>query len=168
MKHTIQKVVQAALLAALVCVATMAIRIPSPLGGYINLGDGAVLLCARFLPLPFGFLAAAVGSALADLLSGYAVYAPATFLIKGLMVVAFALIQKAFAKKNHPAADCVIGGVVAELVMSAGYLFFESFLYGFGASLVNLSANAVQGVAGVAVGLALIRLFEKAGIFQRP
>ena len=62
----------------------MLIKIPSPLKGYINLGDGIVLLAAWVLPLPYGLVAAGLGSALADLFSGYVVYAPATFAIKAL------------------------------------------------------------------------------------
>ena len=38
----------ASLIAALVCVATMIIKIPSPLKGYINLGDCVVLLAGMF------------------------------------------------------------------------------------------------------------------------
>ncbi len=35
----VRKLVAAALLAALACGATMVIQIPSPIGGYLNLGD---------------------------------------------------------------------------------------------------------------------------------
>ncbi|MBQ9162421.1 MAG: ECF transporter S component, partial [Clostridia bacterium] len=44
MKNATQKIVISSLFAALICVATMLIKIPSPLKGYINLGDGIVLL----------------------------------------------------------------------------------------------------------------------------
>ena len=75
------------MLAALTCVATIVIKIPSPLNGYINLGDCIVLLSGWLLSPVYGFFAAGLGSALADLFSGYAAYAPATFLIKGLMAL---------------------------------------------------------------------------------
>ena len=85
--HTTHQIVTAALLAALVCVATMLIKIPSPLKGYLNLGDGIVLLCGWFLSPVYGFLAAGIGSGLADLFAGYVIYVPATFVIKGVMAV---------------------------------------------------------------------------------
>ena len=44
MKSKTQSMVMAAMLAALTCAATMVIKIPSPLHGYINLGDCIVLL----------------------------------------------------------------------------------------------------------------------------
>ena len=87
MKTKTQKIVMAALLAALACIATMIIKIPSPLKGYINLGDCIVLLAGWMLLPKYGFLAAGLGSALADLFSGYVIYAPATFVIKGVMAV---------------------------------------------------------------------------------
>ena len=77
-----KRIVMAAMLAALTCVATMVIKIPSPLKGYLNLGDCVVLLAGWMLSPVYGFLAAGIGSALADVFSGYVLYAPATFVIK--------------------------------------------------------------------------------------
>ena len=45
----IRKLVLAALLAALVCVATMVVQIPSPMQGYVNLGYCFVLLSGWLL-----------------------------------------------------------------------------------------------------------------------
>lgn len=51
--QNIKKLVTAALLAAMTCVATMIIKIPTPTFGYIHPGDGFVLLCGVVLgPLP--------------------------------------------------------------------------------------------------------------------
>ena len=80
-----KKIVMAAMFAALCCVATMIIKIPSPLKGYLNLGDCIVLLSGFMLSPVYAFLAAGLGSALADLLGGYVAFAPATFIIKALM-----------------------------------------------------------------------------------
>ena len=66
-----KKIVLAALMAALACVATMIIKIPSPLKGYLNLGDCIVLVSGWMLSPTYGFLAAGLGSALADVFSGY-------------------------------------------------------------------------------------------------
>ena len=156
MVNKTKKIVFSALLASLVCVATMVIKIPSPLSGYINLGDGVVLLCGWLLGPLYGFLAAAVGSALADLFYGYMVYVPATFVIKG----AVALIACILSKKTKK----FIGAIAAEAVMVAGYYVFEGFLYGFGASLVNIVPNIVQATAGIIVGLLLIGVFKKTNI----
>ena len=159
MNNTTKKTVIAALLASLCCVATMVVKIPSPLNGYLNLGDCIVLICGWALSPAYGFLAAGLGSALADLFAGYIVYAPATFFIKGAMALtAYFLVRKLKAKKTTAR---LIGGVLAELLMILGYFVFEGFLYGFLPSAVNIPANAVQGVAGIVLGLVLMQLFDK-------
>ena len=163
-KNATQKMVIAALLAALTCVATMIIKIPSPLKGYMNLGDCVVLVAGWMLSPLYGFLAAGIGSALADLFSGYVVYAPVTFVIKGIMALAAWYICKALHKKINSPASRIISGISAELIMILGYYVFEGFMYGFGASLVNIPANAVQGAAGLILGFVLIKVFEKAKI----
>lgn len=156
-----KKIVISALMAALVCVATMIIKIPSPLQGYINLGDCIVLVSAWVLSPVYGFFAAGVGSALADLLSGYPLYAPATFIIKGCMALVAFGIFKLMKNKTRKLPARLIGGILAEIVMVGGYFIFEGFLYGFGASLVNIPPNCIQGVAGIVIGLLLVKVFEK-------
>ena len=154
------------MLAALACVATMIIKLPSPLGGYINLGDGIVLLCGWVLGPVYAFMAAGIGSALADIFSGYALYAPATFVIKGLMALLTYAIFAVLSKKMKPFSARLLGAIAAEIVMVGGYFVFEGFLYRFVPSLVNIPANAVQGVAGIIIGMALITLFEKQNILK--
>ena len=146
---------------SLVCVATMLIKIPSPMKGYVNVGDCIVLLCGWMLSPVYAFVSAGLGSALADVLSGYLVYAPATFVIKGVMaLVAFAFC-KMLANKSGKLVSQIIGGLVAEILMVALYYVFEGFLYGFGASLVNIPANAIQGVVGLILGTVLIKILDK-------
>lgn len=156
-----KRIVMTALMASLVCVATMIIKVPSPMQGYINLGDCVVLLCGWILAPGYGFVAAGLGSALADVFSGYVTYAPATFLIKGTMALLMFACFKLMNKRIGKLPSQIIGGIIAEIVMVSGYYVFEGFLYGFIASVVNIPANAVQGVAGVIVGVVLIKVFEK-------
>lgn len=165
-KNTTQKIVMAAMLAALTCVATMIIKIPSPLKGYINLGDCVVLLAAWTLSPIYGFLAAGLGSALADLFSGYVVYAPATFVIKGVMALIAYYGFKLLHKKIGNLPSRIITGIVAEAVMILGYFVFEGFLYGFGPSVVNIPANSVQGIAGLILGCVLVKVFEKSKLIN--
>jgi len=161
MRTSTKKIVTAALLAALCCVATMIIKIPSPLKGYLNLGDCIVLLSGWLLSPVYGFLAAGVGSALADVFSGYVTYAPATFIIKGLMALIAHFGFKMLKNKIGNLPSRIISGILAEIIMVLGYFIFEGFLYGFIPSMVNIPANAVQGVAGLIIGIILVRIFEK-------
>ena len=162
MKINTKKIVMSAMLAALCCVATMIIKIPSPFKGYINLGDCVVLLSGWMLPYGYGFAAAGIGSALADVFLGYTVYAPATFVIKGLMAIIAGLCYKKMQGRLGGTPSRITGGIIAEIFMVLGYFVFEGFLYnGFGAVAVNIPVNAVQGAVGLILGLILAKIFEK-------
>ena len=156
-----KRIVITALMTAMVCVATMIIKIPSPMKGYLNIGDCIVLLCGWLLAPGYGFVAAGLGSALADLFSGYITYAPATFLIKGTMALiafgCFRLMNKRIGKLPSQ----IIGAVLAEIVMVLGYFVFEGFMYGFVPSAVNIPANSVQGAAGLILGIILVKVIER-------
>lgn len=158
------RLVVAALLAAMTCVATMIIKIPvQATGGYINLGDSIVILSGFVLGPVLGGVSAGLGSALADLLSGYAVYIPATFIIKGLMAVAAGLLIKDIHKKSI--LDFLWVCLASELIMIAGYLFFEAVILGYGkAALAAVVGNAVQGVAGIAVTVLLLPVVKRLDI----
>ena len=82
----IKRLVYTATFAALCCIATWLLVIPLPYG-YFNVGDVFVLLAGWCLGPLYGGLAAGLGCALADVFSGYALYAPATLIIKSLMGV---------------------------------------------------------------------------------
>ena len=112
----------------------------------------------------YGFLAAGLGSALADIFSGYIAYAPATFVIKGLMALVAYYGFKLLHSKVGNLPSRIIGGVLAETIMILGYFVFEGFMYGFVPSLVNIPANGVQGIAGLIIGVVLIKIFEKTKI----
>lgn len=166
MKNTTQKIVISSMFAALACVATMIIKIPSGLNGYLNLGDCVVLLAGWMLSPVYAFLAAGIGSALADVLSGYMLYAPVTFLIKGTMAVAAYVLFSVLSKNQRVHMGRIISGLAAECVMILGYYTFEAVLYGAKASLVNISGNALQGAAGLVMGIFLVNAFKKAQIFD--
>ena len=153
MKHDkLIKLVLAALFAALTCVATMLIHIPMPAtNGYINLGDGMVLLGAFLLGPAYGFAAGGLGSMLADLLLGYASYAPGTFIIKGLTALVAALILRALSGKF---SGLVAGSAVGEVVLVLGYFAYELLALGYGiAAAASIPGNAIQGAAGMVVGI---------------
>lgn len=162
-----QKIVLAALVAALACVATMIVKIPTPMKGYVNLGDCVVLVAGWILSPWYAFVAAGLGSALADLFSGYVIYAPATFVIKGVMALIVWVLYFVLKKATGKFVACLVGGVCAEIFMVLGYFVFEGLLYGFAPSLVNIPANAAQGVAGIVIGLVLIAVLEKTKLVRR-
>lgn len=158
------KLVTAALLAALTCVATMIIQIPVPVtSGYIHLGDGFVILSGILLGPVYGALAAGIGSMLADLLTGYMVYAPITFVVKGLAALASGLIFSILQKKNQkfhilPVIFC---GVCATVIIASGYFAAEAVILGYGpAAAASVPHNLIQGLFGIIISAIS---FSKAG-----
>ena len=144
----IRKLALGGVMAALVFVMTYLPKVPVPVtGGYVHLGDGMIFLAAMLLG-PMGVAASAVGSALSDLVGGYMTYIIPTFLIKGaIALVAWKLY------KPGSWLQTTIAFIIAEAVMVAGYFAFEAVLYGVPAALGAVGPNAIQGVAGVVVGL---------------
>ena len=166
MKDTrIKTLVFAALLAALVCVATMVIQIPSPANGYVNLGDCFVLLSGWLLGPLHGAAAAGIGSMMADLFLGYAYYAPGTLVIKGFMGLITGLIVHL---KPNSSFRLAFSGVIAELWMVAGYWFYAALLLGEGRSAaLSIPGNLVQGLVGLVVGFALLKLLQKSKVLKK-
>ena len=137
--------------AALVFIGTE-LKIPTAIG-YMNLGDGVILIASYFLG-PAAFFPAAIGSALGDLIAGYPVYIAPTFVIKGLMGLVAALIMSmSHDKKIAGVLIRIFAGIVAELIMVGGYFVFEMFMYGTEAALGSVAFNFIQ--AGVAIVISI-------------
>ena len=155
--------VSAAMLAALITVATTFVRIPTGINsGYIHLGDAIIFLAAMLLPLPYAMCAAAIGGSLADLLAGAAIWAPATFAIKALNVLPFYLLG---AKKNGRLMN---RGSAASAGMSAiitlgGYFVAEMLLYNTQSAVISLPFNAIQGVGSAVAFCAAAYALDCAG-----
>lgn len=145
---SVKKLALGGVMAALIFVMTYLPKVPVPVtGGYIHLGDGMIFLAAMLLG-PISIPAAAIGSALSDLVGGYMTYILPTFLIKGLMaLVAWKLLN------GTNWVRAAIAFTLAEIVMVAGYFAFEACVSGVPAALGAIGPNVIQGVGGVVVGL---------------
>ena len=168
-KHLL-KITTTAVMIAFTCVLTMAVRIPSPTKGYLNLGDAAVLLSGWLLGPIYGPIAGGVGSALADLFAGYPIYVPGTLLIKAAMALAVSLVPARFKKDgiSRPRLGFMVASVIAESVMIAGYYLFEAAVIGegFAAALTGVPGNIAQGIVGAAGAYLLIELLSRTEFFR--
>ena len=174
MKHdSLSKLVTAALFAALTCIATLVIQLRvTPTGGYVNLGDCIVLLCAWLLPPSYGMAAAGVGSMMADVVSGYAFYAPATLVIKALMALAggalFRWCVRRAKNSRAPIAACILSAAAAEAIMAWGYCAYEFWVLGLGhAALLGMVGNTVQALCGGISATAVYLLLQRSKILSR-
>ncbi|BBF45177.1 substrate-specific component PdxU2 of predicted pyridoxin-related ECF transporter [Lachnospiraceae bacterium KM106-2] len=160
------RLVITALFAALTYVATTLIQIPSPMSGYIHLGDGFVLLSGLVLGPFYGGLAAGIGSMLADLLSGYGHYVPGTFVIKFLAAFAcgwiFSLLKKRGNVKNLSTLAGIVGGMAGMVIVVIGYFFYSSLFLGKGiAAISSIPGNILQGITGTVVATLLFPVLYK-------
>lgn len=164
MERPIKRLVATALFMALCCAATIVIQIPSPTQGYVNLGDCMVLLAAWLLGPWYGMAAAGIGSAMADVLLSYPHYAPGTLVIKGAM----GLIAGVLALRRGERHGRLLGGVLAEIVMVAGYFGFSFLILGKGlAAAASIPGNIFQGIVGLAAAAALYEALDRSHILQR-
>lgn len=150
------RIVLTALFAALICVATMLVQIPIPAtGGYANLGDGVILICAFLMNPLYAVIAAGLGSFLADILAGYVSYALGTLVIKaGVAMIAALLYRKLFAsgRAGKMLFAMAVSGILAEAFMILGYFAYEALLLGLGMGAVGaIIGNLGQGIVGVLV-----------------
>ncbi|MBN2899167.1 MAG: ECF transporter S component [Clostridia bacterium] len=162
---TTRSIVAAGLMAALVTVGTMLIQIPVGISGYVHLGDSMVYFAGVIFGPVIGGLAAAIGSFLADMLSGYAVYAIPTFIIKGLDAVVIALVYKLLsggsASSTRKITAYTIAFLCGTLLMASGYFLFETFMYGMEGAIVAVIPNLFQGAVGGVISIPFFLLFSK-------
>ena len=153
MNNKTKLIVLNGLMIAFVCVATMVIQIPVPMTeGYVNIGDSIIFVTSIvFGPIP-GMVAGGIGSALADILTGYSHWAIFTLIIKGLegYIVGFIV------RKNTNLIKSIIATLLGVIVMVCGYLLSGGFLQGsLIVSLGSVPSNIVQGIISMIIGIPL-------------
>ena len=161
--RTLQQLVLSAMFAALCWAATMLVQIPT-VAGYTNIGEGMCLLSGLVLGPWYGFFAAGIGSALADLISGYAYYVPATFVIKGLVALVAALLLRPLLKKGRklPFWQLALVELPSEVVMVAGYFGYKALILGKGlAAAASIPNNLVQAAVGIVLSVVLYTALSK-------
>ena len=148
-KNALIQISLTAITAALVTVGTLIIRIPNPMGGYFNVGDVMIFVCALTFSPIIGGLAGGVGSAIADII-GFPVFSIPTLIIKGLEGFLASLITN---KKN--VFRDALAVVVAGSEMIIGYFLVELYplQWGLGGALAEVPGNVAQIVIGGLLGV---------------
>ncbi|WP_370830369.1 ECF transporter S component [Clostridium sp.] len=164
-KHISTKdITKIAIMATLVFISTFLIKIPS-LNGYTHIGDSMVVISALILGKKKGALAAGLGAALCDLLSGYMQYIIPTFLIKAIMVLIIAIIAENLINKTKFA--WILGAIIGCTFQVVGYCLVETILYGFAGALASVPANIIQSIVGIALAVVLSTVLEKSNILNK-
>jgi len=136
------------LMGSMTCVATLFFKVPGPFG-YYHLGDGIIYLAAALFGPVAGALVGAIGSSGADLIGGFAVWAPWTFAIKGLTGYLVGRLARMAGNTLGLAGAMAVGA----LVTIGGYGLATSVLYSPEAVVIEVYGNLVQTGAGIVIAL---------------
>jgi uncharacterized membrane protein len=162
------QIILTGLMMAMIVVATILIVIPTPFtNGYIHLGDAMIFLSVLILGWKRGAVAAGVGSALADLLVGYAVWAPWTLVIKGAMGAVMGLfILKAMRKPGKS----ILGVPVYQLFGMIWQGFLCSRLFYRGGLIYGNFISSAMGIRGISCSSRrlMIASILAAALYKRP
>lgn len=158
----VRQIVLTGVMIALVAVFTLAIRVPFALTrGYFNFSDVAVFFASFAFGPWIGLIAGGVGTALADVMGGYPMYAPLTFLAHGLE----GFIAGYIAGRKRRVPWMAAGWAGGAVVMLAFYFLGEAFVFRMGigpAATEALTVNIPQVVAGGVVGIPLVLALRRA------
>lgn len=152
------RLVVAGVLTAVVAVLTLMVRVPiAPTRGYIHLGDAGVYFAAFAFGPAIGFVAGGLGTGLADVLGGYAHWAPLSFIFHGFQGLAAGYLALRGGRGGH-----LLGWLVGSIIMIGGYFLAEVILYGVGPAATEVPGNLSQAIAGGLIGLPLAAAIRKA------
>ncbi|MBE6016827.1 MAG: TIGR04002 family protein [Lachnospiraceae bacterium] len=145
---SLKKMTVTGVFTALIFVFTAFIHVPS-YTGYVHLGDSFIFLAASMLPLPYALFAGAAGAVLSDVLTGFAVWAPASLIIKCATVLFFTWKKPTFLTKRN-----MLALIPAAVLCVGGYYIYEVILYGnFVTPAYGAFGNLFQAVFSSAVYL---------------
>ena len=160
------KIALIAILTAITVVFTLIVRVPTPIKGYISLCDVIITFSAYLFGPYTAMIAGGLGTGLADIIGGYAQWAPFSFIIHGLQGLLIGLIAKKGAASGHSIDSSIvrmiIGGIVGMGVMAGGYYLVGGMFYGFEPALVEIPLNLMQSGVGVVLGIAVSKSVSKA------
>ena len=114
----------AGIFTAIVFVFTAYLHIPSHTG-YTHVGDAFIYLAACLLPLPYAMFVGAGGALLADCLTGFAIWAPGSVIIKTAAVLFFSCKSKKIISLRN-----ILALIPAWALCIGGYYLYEALITG--------------------------------------
>ena len=164
-KFSTKDLVETALLTTLVFVATAFINIRLPIlssGGLVHLGNVILFAAAILFGKKKGAIAGAVGMAIFDLSSGWALWAPFTLVVRGIMGYIVGTIAYSNNKNGDNFLINILSVFVSGIWMIIGYYITEVILYGnLLAPVASIPGNITQLVVGLVLGLPLAKILKR-------
>ena len=161
-KKSLLKITYTAIFTTMIVLATSVLKFSTGLGeGYIHLGDSVIYLAACLLPFPYCLIAGALGGALADIVSGFAIWSIPTMIIKMLNVLPFALICKRYKSNKILSKQTTLMTIVSGIVTILGYFIAECILYSVASATLSLIGNTIQAVASGIIFIVIAKSLDK-------
>ena len=151
--------------AALVFVVTAYLHIPT-YNGYVHIGDAFIFLAACILPTPYVVGVGAMGAMLADVLTGYAIWAPGSIVIKALSAMLFSCKAKKIVSLRN-----TLMLIPTTAICAGGYYIYEVIITGsFLGALSGIPGSLIQSLASsivfVLVGAAMDKMNLRSKILE--
>lgn len=159
----IKNLCEAALFIAVVFLGVFIIKFPGPFG-YAHIGDSMIFLSVLMLGGRRGALAGGLGAAIADIVSGYTIWALPTLICKAAMALAMGTLIRKGLPGIHGRLLWIIAAISGSLVQTVGYEIFWYFLFGKAAAIAALPGLAFQAVSGIIIAFVLSESLQKTAL----
>ena len=153
------------LFSALIFVFTAYIHVPTG-AGYTHAGDGLIYLAASILPTPYAIASGVIGGALADGLTGFPVWIPATIVIKAVTALFFTNKKEKILNLHN-----ILGIIPSLIVCVVGYSLYEGIVMADslnkGAIIAAFSQTPcylIQAGASTVLYIVTAAAFDKSGL----
>ncbi|QCR34263.1 ECF transporter S component [Lysinibacillus sp. SGAir0095] len=159
-----------ALLIALVFVATVFLNIKLPIGGnggLVHLGTGMLFVASILFGPKKGAIAGSLGMALFDLMSGWTIWAPGTFIARGLQGYIAGKIAWSNGKNGNSVGLNLLAMIVSVPVMLVVYYLYESIIFGnWIVPLGSIPGNLIQNAVGMLVAIPVCIVLKRTPLFK--
>ena len=161
MKETerIKNLCETALFIAIVFLGVFIIKFPGPFG-YMHIGDSMIFLSVLMLGGKRGAVAGGIGAALADIVSGYTIWAVPTLICKAAMALVMGAMIKHHAFGLNGRVLWIISAVAGGLTQGVGYVIFWYFLFGKAAAIAAVPGLAFQAVSGIIIAFVIAMIMN--------
>lgn len=170
-KKSLLKITYTAIFTAIILLATAIIKFSTVLGeGYVHFGDSIIYITACMLPFPYCLIAGALGGALADIISGFAIWSVPTAIIKMMNVLPFAIGCKSDKSNKILNKKTALMSIVSGIITILGYFVAECILYSVASATLSIIGNTIQaissGILFYIIATALDKINFKSKLFK--
>ena len=155
-KSKTMRIALMAMFSAITCVLTLSIQVPVPATqGYFNLGEASIYIAAILFGPVIGSVAGGLGASIADIISGYTIYAPATLIIKGVEGFAVGTLFITTKRRIKQSIAIPLSSLLGGITIIIGYFLYEYYLFG-PAAIAEIPVNIAQVVIGTIISTIII------------